>query len=254
MPEASTVVAAVVAAVVAIDGPAGGGKSSVARALAARLGFSLLDTGAIYRTLAWSAIRDGLALDDGALLGRIAQALPIRFDGTRVLHGGTDVSADIRTPEVSLAASSVSAFPEVRAALLGIQRRLAQLGRVVVEGRDIGTVVLPDAPMKFFLTARPEIRAQRRYDELIARGAKVDLSATLSDLIERDRRDEEREVAPLRRADDAELVDTSDLPLDVVIAQMERRDPCAAIPDLLCLVGLRALLSRGGRAQDGRCV
>jgi cytidylate kinase len=109
----------------------------------------------------------------------------------------------------------------VRAALLGIQRRLAAQGRVVVEGRDIGTVVLPDAPMKFFLTARPEVRARRRYDELIARGQKVDLERTLAEIIERDRRDEEREVAPLRKADDAELVDTSDLPLDRVIAQME---------------------------------
>ncbi|MEO6955014.1 MAG: (d)CMP kinase [Polyangia bacterium] len=219
MPQASRVVATVVA----IDGPAGAGKSTVARALAERLGFSLLDTGAIYRTLAWSATRDGLSLTDGAALGHLAEQLPIAFDGTRVLHAGTDVSTDIRTPAVSLTASSVSAFPEVRAALLGIQRRLAQLGRVVVEGRDIGTVVLPHAPMKFFLTARPEIRARRRYDELIARGAKVELGATLTEMIERDRRDEEREVAPLRRADDAELVDTSDLPLEEVIAQMEQR-------------------------------
>ena len=223
MSEASTIVAAVVAAVVAIDGPAGAGKSTVARALAERLGFSLLDTGAIYRTLAWSAAQNGLTLTSGAALGHLAEQLPISFDGTRVLHAGLDVSMEIRTPAVSLAASAVSAFPEVRAALLGIQRRLAQRGRVVVEGRDIGTVVLPDAPMKFFLTARPEIRAQRRYDELIARGAKVDLGATLNEMIERDRRDEEREVAPLRRADDAELVDTSDIPLDQVIDQMEQR-------------------------------
>ena len=212
-----------VASVVAIDGPAGAGKSTVARMLAERLGFSLLDTGAIYRTLAWTAARDGLPLTDGAVLGGLAEQLPITFEGTRVYCRGVDVSADIREPSVSLAASSVSAFPEVRAALLGIQRRLAQLGRVVVEGRDIGTVVLPDAPMKFFLTARPEIRAQRRYDELVARGAKVELGATLSEMVERDRRDEEREVSPLRRADDAELVDTSDLPLDQVIATMEQR-------------------------------
>ncbi len=212
-----------VASVVAIDGPAGAGKSTVARMLAERLGFSLLDTGAIYRTLAWTAARDGLSLTDGAVLGGLAEQLPITFEGTRVYCRGVDVSAYIREPSVSLAASSVSAFPEVRAALLGIQRRLAQLGRVVVEGRDIGTVVLPEAPMKFFLTARPEIRAQRRYDELVARGAKVELGATLSEMVERDRRDEEREVSPLRRADDAELVDTSDLPLDQVIATMEQR-------------------------------
>jgi cytidylate kinase len=209
------------APVVAIDGPAGAGKSSVARALAERLGFSLLDTGAIYRTLAVAAGRRGVRLDDGAGLGVLAEGLPIAFSGTRVLLSGEDVSQLIRTPEISRDASTVSAHPPVRAALLGIQRRLAAEGRVVVEGRDIGTVVLPDAPMKFFLTARPEVRARRRYDELIARGQKVDLERTLAEIIERDRRDEEREVAPLRKADDAQLVDTSDLPLDRVIAQME---------------------------------
>lgn len=210
-----------VAPVVAIDGPAGAGKSTVARALAERLGFSLLDTGAIYRTLALHASQAGVPLDDGARLGPAAERLAIAFDGPRVLLAGRDVSALIRTPEVSRDASTVSAHPQVRAALLGIQRRLAGLGRVVVEGRDIGTVVLPDAPMKFFLTARPEVRARRRYDELAARGAQVDFDRTLAEIIERDRRDEEREVAPLRKADDAELVDTSDLPLDRVIARME---------------------------------
>jgi cytidylate kinase len=210
-----------VAAVVAIDGPAGAGKSTVARALAEKLGFSLLDTGAIYRTLAWGAVQDGTALTDGVRLGLAAERLGIAFDGLRVLLDGKDVTAQIRTPEVSRDASTVSAHAQVRSALLGIQRRLANLGRVVVEGRDIGTVVLPDAPMKFFLTARPEIRARRRYDELAARGASVDFERTLAEIIERDRRDEEREVAPLRKADDAELVDTSDLPLDRVIAHME---------------------------------
>lgn len=210
------------AQVVAIDGPAGAGKSSVARALAERLGFSLLDTGAIYRTLAVAAVQGGVALDAGATLGLLAENLPIAFSGTRVLLDGEDVSGRIRTPAVSRDASTVSAHGAVRAALLGIQRRLAALGKVVVEGRDIGTVVLPDAPMKFFLTARPEIRARRRYDELIARGQKVELEKTLAEIIERDRRDEERAIAPLRKADDAELVDTSDLPLDRVIDQMER--------------------------------
>ena len=211
------------APVVAIDGPAGAGKSSVARALAERLGFSLLDTGAIYRTLAWCAVRDGGSLQDNLALGLRAESLAIAFDGKRVLLEGKDVSQEIRSPEVSRDASTVSAHPAVRAALLGIQRRLASLGKVVVEGRDIGTVVLPDAPMKFFLTARPEVRAQRRYEELLSRGVAVDLERTLAEIIERDRRDEEREVAPLRRADDAELVDTSDLPIDQVIRKMEQR-------------------------------
>jgi cytidylate kinase len=213
--------ASAVAKVVAIDGPAGAGKSTVARALAEKLGFSLLDTGAIYRALAWGAVQSGTALTDGVRLGLAAERLGIAFDGLRVLLDGKDVTAQIRTPEVSRDASTVSAHAPVRAALLGIQRRLANLGRVVVEGRDIGTVVLPDAPMKFFLTARPEIRARRRYDELAARGASVDFERTLAEIIERDRRDEEREVAPLRKADDAELVDTSDLALDRVIAHME---------------------------------
>ena len=208
------------ATIVAIDGPAGAGKSTVARALAERLGFSLLDTGAIYRTLAVAAVRGGVPLDDGARLGLLAEDLPIAFSGTRVSLAGEDLSAVIRTPDVSRDASTVSAHPAVRAALLGIQRRLAAAGQVVVEGRDIGTVVLPDAPMKFFLTARPEVRARRRYDELIARGQVVELERTLAELIERDRRDEERAVAPLRKADDAELVDTSDLPLDRVIDHM----------------------------------
>jgi cytidylate kinase len=217
----ASIVKPVIAPVVAIDGPAGAGKSSVARALAERLGFSLLDTGAIYRTLAVAASRRGVGLDDGPALGVLAEGLPIEFQGKRVLLEGEDVSALIRTPEVSRDASTVSAHPSVRAALLGIQRRLAAQGRVVVEGRDIGTVVLPDAPMKFFLTARPEVRARRRYDELIARGQQVELERTLAEIVDRDRRDEERAVAPLRKADDADLVDTSDLPLERVIDQME---------------------------------
>ena len=211
-----------VAPVVTIDGPAGAGKSSVARALAERLGFSLLDTGAIYRTLALAAVRQGARLDDGATLGVLAEGLPLAFEGSRVLLNGEDVTTLIRTPEVSRDASTVSAHPAVRAALLGIQRRLAARGRVVVEGRDIGTVVLPEAAMKFFLTARPEVRARRRYDELIARGQQVELERTLAEIIERDRRDEERAVAPLRKADDAELVDTSDLLIERVIDRMEQ--------------------------------
>jgi cytidylate kinase len=207
-------------AVVAIDGPAGAGKSTVARAMAERLGFSLLDTGAIYRTLGVAASRQGIRVDDGVALGLLAERLAIEFSGIRVLLSGEDVSQLIRTPEASRDASTVSAHPQVRAALLGIQRRLAAQGKVVVEGRDIGTVVLPDAPMKFFLTARPEVRARRRYDELVARGQQVELERTLAEIVERDRRDEERAVAPLRKADDAELVDTSDLPLDRVIDHM----------------------------------
>jgi cytidylate kinase len=211
-----------VAEVVAIDGPAGAGKSTVARALADRLGFFLLDTGAIYRSVALAAVRGGVALSDGPALGGLAASLDIRFAADRVLVDGEDVSQAIRTPEISQGASTVSAHPEVRAALLELQRRIAAGGRCVVEGRDIGTVVLPWAPVKFFLTATPEVRARRRYDELVARGAQVDLAATLAELRARDERDERRAVAPLRQADDAELLDTSDLRLEEVVEHKVR--------------------------------
>ena len=208
---------------IAIDGPAGAGKSTAARALAKRLGFFLLDTGAIYRTLALHAGRQGIAQTDGPGLGALAARLPIRFDAeSRVWLGDEDVSTAIRTPEMSQGASTVSAHPEVRAALLGLQRQLATRGRCVVEGRDIGTVVLPDAPIKFFLTARPEVRAQRRFDELKARGqVNLDLAVTLKELQERDARDEQRATAPLKPAPDARLLDTSDLSFDEVVAEME---------------------------------
>jgi cytidylate kinase len=208
--------------VIAIDGPAGAGKSTVARALAERLGFFLLDTGAIYRTLALQALRLNVSFGDGASLGTLAQDLPIRFDENgRVWLGDEDVSQAIRTPEMSQGASTVSAHPEVRTALLGLQRRLAERGHCVVEGRDIGTVVLPWAPLKIFLTASPEVRARRRYEELAARGQKVDLAGTLADLVERDARDTGRAVSPLKQADDAVLIDTSDLSEDEVVDRME---------------------------------
>ncbi len=211
--------------VIAIDGPAGAGKSTVAKALAKRLDFFLLDTGAIYRALALQASRLGVAHSDGPALGKLADSLPIRFDAeSRVWIGSEDVSTAIRTPEMSQGASTVSAHPEVRAALLGLQRQLATAGSCVVEGRDIGTVVLPDAPLKFFLTARPEIRAQRRFDELRARGQAVgvDLATTLKEMQERDQRDEKRQVAPLKPAADARLLDTSDLSFDQVVSAMEQ--------------------------------
>jgi cytidylate kinase len=210
------------AAVVAIDGPAGAGKSTVARRLAQRLGFFLLDTGAIYRAVALTAARAGVADADAQQLERIAQGLPIRFDAEgRVWLGDEDVSAAIRTPAISQAASTVSAHPEVRAALLDLQRRLAASGRCVVEGRDIGTVVLPWAPLKIFLTASDEVRARRRYDELLARGAQVDFQATLAELRERDHRDSTRAAAPLKQAEDAVLVDTSSLDLEAVVLRLE---------------------------------
>ncbi len=211
--------------VVAIDGPAGAGKSSASKALARRLGFFLLDTGAIYRCVALAARRAGVRWDDEPALAGLARALPIAFvqreAGQAVLLGGDDVSEAIRTAEISDGASRVSSLPAVRGGLLELQRRLAAAGRCVVEGRDIGTVVLPWAPVKFFLTASPEERARRRHAELLARGLASDYETTLREIVERDRRDSTREIAPLKPAPDAVHIDTSPLSLDEVVAKME---------------------------------
>jgi cytidylate kinase len=211
--------------VVAIDGPAGAGKSTVSRRLAQRLGYRLLDTGAIYRSVALVARRGGVSWEDAAATAAVARDLDIDFhfdgDTNRVTVAGADVTSAIRAPEMSEGASKVSAHPEVRAALLELQRRLGAQGGVVVEGRDIGTVVFPAAPAKFFLTASPEVRARRRAAELRAAGRAVDEAQVLADIRERDDRDASRSTAPLKQAEDAVLVDTSDLEIDEVVARME---------------------------------
>jgi cytidylate kinase len=210
--------------VVAIDGPAGAGKSTAAKLLAERLGYALLDTGAIYRTLALLARREGIDWSDGPGVARLARGLDIRFafeGGTNhVFLRGADISRDIRTPEISDGASRVSALSEVRAALLDLQRRLGAAGGVVVEGRDIGTVVFPDARAKFFLTATADERARRRVIELRAAGRQADLAATMAELQARDQRDSTRAVAPLRRADDAVEIDSSAMSPEAVVDQM----------------------------------
>ncbi|MEZ4404609.1 MAG: (d)CMP kinase [Kofleriaceae bacterium] len=210
--------------VVTIDGPAGAGKSTVARRLAHELGYRLLDTGAIYRSVAVTAVARAIDLDDEAALAAVATALDIDFklvgDVNQVWLDGADVTSAIRTAAASQAASRVSRHPAVRAALLGLQRRLGGAGGVVVEGRDTGTVVFPDAGAKFFLTASDHERARRRQAELEASGDGGDFEATLRDIRERDERDASRDVAPMRAADDAVLVDSSQASLDEVVAQI----------------------------------
>lgn len=210
--------------VVAIDGPAGAGKSTVSKRLTGLLGYRLLDTGALYRAVALVARRSGVAWDDAPALARIAADLDITFElqgmVNKVFLAGEDVSSAIRTPEMSEGASLVSALPAVRAALLDRQRELAGQGGVVAEGRDIGTVVFPGAAAKFFLTASDEERARRRVDELRAAGTDADFAATLADLRRRDERDSTREAAPLACAPDAVLVDSSGQTIDQVVESM----------------------------------
>lgn len=212
--------------VVAIDGPAGAGKSTAARLLAQRLGFVLVDTGALYRGAALAALERGVDWEDGAALGTLIDTLDLTFerdaDGTaRLVIDGIDRSGDLRTPTISTGASRVSRHAEVRAALLGLQRKLGAAGGVVLEGRDIGTVVFPDAEVKVFLTASDEARAARRFEELEGAGHSVDRACVLADMRERDRLDSERDIAPLRAADDATVLDTSDLDLEQVLERLE---------------------------------
>jgi len=216
--------------IVAIDGPAGAGKSSASRLLAARLGFALVDTGAIYRTVALAASRAGIAFDDDARLGALLPTLAIRFEpphqpggAQHVFLGAEDVSTAIRTPPMSLGASAVSARPVVRAGLLELQRRLAlspDNRGAVLEGRDIGTVVFPDADLKVFLTASEDCRARRRFDELQAKGDPSTYDDVLADQRRRDKNDSEREAAPLKAADDARRFDSSGVPLVEVVERL----------------------------------
>lgn len=210
--------------VVAIDGPAGAGKSTVAKGLALRLGYTFLDSGALYRAGAWAARRRGIAWSDGHALGHLIHDLDIRFDGrddtNRITVDGEDVTAEIRRPQISEGASQVSAFPEVRAGLLALQRRIGASGRVVAEGRDMGTVVFPDARAKFFLTAPIEERARRRTLELAASGRPQDFDVVLAEMLLRDQRDSTRAVAPLRRAEDAIEIETAGVGPEEVVARM----------------------------------
>ena len=208
---------------VAIDGPAGAGKSTISRKAAETLGYIYIDTGALYRTVGLAALRKGIDIDNPEdIVTVLTEDLTVELkfiDGAqRMFLNGEDVSDFIRTPEASMAASRVSAVPKVREFLFDLQKKMARENNCIMDGRDIGTVVLPDAKVKIFLTASPEARAERRYKELIEKGMDVKIEDVLADINERDYNDSHRAIAPLKQADDAVLCDTSELTLEESIS------------------------------------
>lgn len=212
--------------VIAIDGPSGAGKSTVARLLAERFGYLQIDTGAMYRALAYLVSSSGIDEHDTDALTSLCRNADIRLEQhagvQKVLANGEDVTAVIRTPHMSLVTSRISTYHPVREALMSAQRKMGQAGGVVLEGRDIGTVVFPDAECKFFLSATAQERAHRRFLELSAKGETVSEEETLQAVIQRDLQDSERDIAPLKQADDACLIDSSTLSIDLVLQQMEQ--------------------------------
>jgi len=211
--------------IVAVDGPSGTGKSTMCRALAKRLDAKYVDTGAMYRVATLAVLRAGVDPADTAKVIEATADLPLEVsddpDSTEVLFAGEDVKGEIRGAEVTKHVSAVSAIPEVRVNLVELQRKLArEAGRAIVEGRDIGTVVLPDAPAKVFMTASAEVRAKRRYDQDVAAGREADFDAVLADVQRRDEADSSRATSPLKPADDAVLVDTSEMTPDEVLAAL----------------------------------
>lgn len=201
---------------VAIDGPAGAGKSTIAKAAAKELGFIYVDTGALYRAVAYNAVKTG-AIDDEQKIIDMLDSIKVELkyvNGVQAVYlNGEDVSAFIRTPEISMGASKVSAIPQVRAFLLNLQREIASTNNVIMDGRDIATVVLPNADVKIFLFASPECRAERRYKELIEKGESVSFDDVLKDVNQRDYQDSHREIAPLKPSEDSIMADTSELTL-----------------------------------------
>lgn len=205
--------------VVAIDGPAGAGKSTIAKLAAEKLGYAYIDTGAMYRSVAWKFLQTGKAFDEDFISG-LSKTMLIDFKPeakiNRVFVDGTEVTDAIRTPEVTAIVSRIAAIGAVREAMVDQQRRMGEAGGVLMDGRDIGTVVFPNAQLKIFLTASVEERARRRYAEMVAKGQQVDLQQLQADIAERDKQDSERAISPLRQAEDALLLDTSDMGISEV--------------------------------------
>lgn len=206
--------------VIAIDGPSGSGKGTVAHAVAGILGFHYLNSGALYRTVALAALESGTDLENALVLRHIALNLMAKFDGESVVLGGRDVTDVVRSEAVSLAASRIAGLPEVRDALLERQRALRQPPGLVADGRDMGSVVFPDALLKIYLTASAEERAKRRYKQLMDKGLHATMTPLLQDIRERDKRDSARSVAPLRQSADAALLDTTQMSVEEVVAQV----------------------------------
>lgn len=209
--------------VIAIDGPAGAGKSTVAKIVAEKLGYTYIDTGAMYRGVAWKTLKQSQAATDEDIL-RAVQEIDVRLacteNGTRVTVDGTDVTQEIRTPEVTHIVSRVAALGPVREKMVELQRAMAADGAIVMDGRDIGTNVLPNADVKIFLTASVEERARRRYDEMKEKGYAVNFDKLKREIALRDKQDSEREISPLRQAEDAVLLDTTSLSIDEVVTHV----------------------------------
>lgn len=205
--------------VIAIDGPAGAGKSTIAKAVAEKIGYAYIDTGAMYRAVTWKFVQTGHAYED-EFIGELSEQMLIEFrpkDGiNHVFADGVEITDFIRTPEISKLVSPLSAIPRVRVAMVAQQRRMGEKGGVILDGRDIGTVVFPNADLKIFLTATVDERAQRRYKELVEKGTAVDLEQVKADMVQRDYQDSHRPVSPLKQADDAILLDSTGMHIEEV--------------------------------------
>lgn len=206
--------------IIVIDGPAGSGKSTAAKKVAEHLGYTYLDTGAMYRTITLKAMKDGIDLKDPGALTELAKKTKISFKAGDVLLDDRDVSAEIRNPEVSNNTHFISIVPGVREKMKVLQRQIGNKGGIVAEGRDMGTVVFPDADRKFYLDARPEVRAKRRHKELKEKGFRITFKKILQDTIRRDKKDSERDIAPLRKAGDAILIDTTNMTIQKVVREI----------------------------------